>query len=272
MKKVIILLLITLFSLPSFGQGNNVKELDRYAYVVIPMQYRWQDKDNEYMMNSLTKYLLNKEGFETYMEVEELPKKYALNKCLGLFAEVISERVSMFTFVTRTTFVLKDCRGNVVYKTKEGTSRKKNIEKAYQGALRDAFKSFEIVHYEYNGGNGYFDSERSEGEMALKNQMDKQKNNAKKKDQFAKALLETFNLNDTDYILQKIEAGYVLIEKESGERTALLNKTDSRTILYNSKVVNGTARFDDAGNIVVDYFDADKGVVSQLTYKISGKN
>lgn len=269
MKKVIILLFITLYSLPSFAQTGNAEELNNYAFVVIPMEYRWQDKDNEYMMNSLTKYLLNKEGFETYMEIEDLPEKYALNKCLGLVAEVVSERISMITFVTRTTFVLKDCRGNIVYETKEGTSREKNIKQAYQDALRDAFTSFEIVRYNYNDGNGYYDSERSEGELAYKNQLDKQKKNAKKEDQFTKALSETFNLDDTDYKLQQIEAGYVLIEKESGDRTAVLNKTDSRTILYNSKAVNGTARFDDGGNIVVDYFDADKGAVDQLTYTVS---
>ncbi len=70
------------------------------------------------------------------------------NKCNALNAEV-TERKGLFA--TRLTLTLKDCQGNVIYKSKEGNSREKESQPAYELALRDAFSSLNDVAYKYDG-------------------------------------------------------------------------------------------------------------------------
>jgi hypothetical protein len=66
------------------------------------------------------------------------------NRCHALNADVL-ENSSMFT--TGLTLVLKDCQGNIVFKSKEGKSREKEYKVAYNLALRDAFTSLNQVSY-----------------------------------------------------------------------------------------------------------------------------
>ena len=53
-------------------------------------------------------------------------------------------------FTTNLTLLLKDCQGNIIYKSKEGKSREKEFYAAYNGALRDAFTSLNAVAYKYD--------------------------------------------------------------------------------------------------------------------------
>jgi hypothetical protein len=52
--------------------------------------------------------------------------------------------------VTNLTLLLKDCQGNVIFKSKEGKSREKEFPVAYDGALKDAFLSLNDVPYKYD--------------------------------------------------------------------------------------------------------------------------
>jgi hypothetical protein len=52
-------------------------------------------------------------------------------------------------FSTKLTLLLKDCKGNVVFKSKEGISREKEFAPAYSLALRDAFTSLTQAKYVY---------------------------------------------------------------------------------------------------------------------------
>ena len=94
MKKIglyFLLVFIVSFSFSAKAQEKyNIDKLNYYKYVVIPIQYKFQDEDNEYMLNSLTKYLLNQEGFDTYMDVESKPNDLKFNRCLALYVDVIS--------------------------------------------------------------------------------------------------------------------------------------------------------------------------------------
>jgi hypothetical protein len=45
---------------------------------------------------------------------------------------------------------LKDCQGNIIFKSKEGKSREKEYHVAYNEALRDAFTSLKDVAYKYD--------------------------------------------------------------------------------------------------------------------------
>jgi hypothetical protein len=77
-----------------------------------------------------------------------LPGEVANNRCRALIADVL-EKSGMFT--TTLTLLLKDCQGNIIFKSKEGKSREKEFKTAYSIALRDAFTSLDQVPYAYNG-------------------------------------------------------------------------------------------------------------------------
>jgi hypothetical protein len=76
-----------------------------------------------------------------------MPQTLAANKCAALVLEV-TQRKAMFT--TNLTVTLKDCTGNILFKSKEGKSREKEFFAAYDEALRDAFSSLNSVPYKYD--------------------------------------------------------------------------------------------------------------------------
>ena len=143
MKKYILVFLLFL-SLSGYSQNT----INNYKYVVVPEKFNFLKQIDQYSLNNLTKALLQDKGFTVYFDNTELPAEIANNKCSALNADVL-EKGSMFT--TGLTLVLKDCQGNVVFKSKEGKSREKEYKVAYNMALRDAFTSLDQVPYAYNG-------------------------------------------------------------------------------------------------------------------------
>ncbi|MGN6421645.1 MAG: hypothetical protein ACTHMC_29300 [Pseudobacter sp.] len=140
--KAIALSICILFSASVFSQLT----LNNYKYIIVPERFGFLKQDNLYGMNTLTKLLLKEKGFEAFLNNEGLPAEVATNKCNALFADVTS---SSGVFVTKLTLTLKDCQGNIVFKSKEGKSREKEFQTAYDMALRDAYTSLEAVPYKY---------------------------------------------------------------------------------------------------------------------------
>ncbi|QDO93778.1 hypothetical protein FNB79_07235 [Formosa sediminum] len=141
MKKLFLLMFVSVcFS--TMAQTN----LNAYKYVIVPETFDFLKKPNLYQMNALTQFLLEKEGFIAIMENATMPEDLNANGCLALRVNVLNES-GMFT--TKLKVVLKDCKGSVVFESDLGTTKEKEYKKAYQLALRDAFKSFEDINYEY---------------------------------------------------------------------------------------------------------------------------
>ena len=115
---------------------------------MVPEKFNFLKQNDQYSLNSLTKGLLEYKGFTVYFDNKELPGEVANNKCRALSADVL-EKKTMFT--TGLTLLLKDCQGNIIFKSKEGKSREKEYKVAYSMALRDAFTSLDSVSYAYNG-------------------------------------------------------------------------------------------------------------------------
>ena len=139
---VLSLLLFVSFS------GYAQQTINNYRYVLVPEKFSFLKEDNQYNLNALTKLLLEEKGFSVYFENSELPREIAGNKCSALNAEVLQKK-SMF--VTNLTLLLKDCQGNILFKSKEGKSREKEFNVSYNLALRDAFTSLDEIQYVYNG-------------------------------------------------------------------------------------------------------------------------
>jgi hypothetical protein len=114
----------------------------------VPEKFTFLKQNDQYSLNSLTKALLQDKGFTVYFDNNELPSEVANNKCHALSADVL-EKSGMFS--TSLTLLLKDCKGNIVFKSKEGKSREKEFKTAYNMALRDAFTSLDKVSYADTG-------------------------------------------------------------------------------------------------------------------------
>jgi hypothetical protein len=113
----------------------------------VPEKFDFLRDNNQYGLNTTTKFLLEQKGFAAYVANEQLPTALAVNKCIALKAEVVQKKG---LFVTNLTLLLKDCQGNIVFKSKEGKSREKEYQVAYEEALKNAFLSLNDEPYKYD--------------------------------------------------------------------------------------------------------------------------
>lgn len=141
-KKIIFTFVLFCVMSLSYSQTD----LNNYKYVIVPNKYDFLKETDKYQLNSLTKFLFEKEGFIVIMQDDNYPNDMSSNRCLALSSNVIEDKGM---FKTKLQVVLKDCNNNIVFETKVGETREKEYEKAYQTALRNAFESFNGVNYSY---------------------------------------------------------------------------------------------------------------------------
>lgn len=142
MKKFLLFFAV-LYSGIGFAQSIN-----DYKYVVVPSKFDWLSEENKFNLNSLTKMIFDKQGFQTYYPSEKMPDELALDKCKALYADVLNDSGVLSTNIV---IVLKDCTGKVVFKSMEGRSKQKTYQKAYYEALREASQSVNQLYYKYTG-------------------------------------------------------------------------------------------------------------------------
>ena len=138
---------VLVFFLFLYFSGYSQNTINNYKYVVVPEKFSFLKENDQYSLNSLTKVTLQDKGFTAYLDNAELPPELANNKCSTLSADLL-EKSGMFT--TSLTLILKDCHGNIIFKSKEGKSREKDYKAAYYMALKDAFTSMNQVSYTGN--------------------------------------------------------------------------------------------------------------------------
>lgn len=142
-KELLSVFVLFLFVSLSFSQNK----LDAYKYVIIPQNYDFLKEADQYKVNSLTKFLFDKRGYNTIFEGESYPSDLLGNPCLAATVDVKSES-NMLT--TKLTIVLSDCYDKVVFTCVQGKSREKDYNKTYSDALRKSFVSIENLNYNYN--------------------------------------------------------------------------------------------------------------------------
>ncbi|GAA4805836.1 hypothetical protein [Litoribaculum gwangyangense] len=143
MKAKFLIIPIAFFIVTSlFSQTS----LNNYKYVIVPKKFDFLKAQDQYQLNSLTKFLFEKYGFEAVMEGDDYPEDLVLNRCLGLKSNVIKDSG---LFKTKLNIELKDCNDKVIYVSEVGESREKEYKTAYNLALRDVFESFASLNYKY---------------------------------------------------------------------------------------------------------------------------
>lgn len=142
MKKRIFYLSIVLFTTTMFAQ----KSVNNYKYVIVPNRFEFQTKTNQYQLNSLTKFLFNKAGFNTFLLSDKMPKEIITNNCSTLTGNVVDDS-NMFT--TKLKIQLVDCYDKIIFETQVVKSKEKDFKTAFYKAIRNAFEEINNLNYSY---------------------------------------------------------------------------------------------------------------------------
>ena len=140
-------LLLTLLLLSS---GLFAQSLNDYQYVIVPIRYDFLRTDNEFRLNTITKFNLEKIGFQAFYNDKNLPKEIADNSCKALKVDVVKGGSFIWTDLT---IVFRDCQNNIVFQSEVGKSKEKDYAKSYTEALNLAFASVYKQNYSYQPDN-----------------------------------------------------------------------------------------------------------------------
>lgn len=140
-KKFMVFVLIIISNLLVAQQS-----LNEYKYLIVPNKFDFLKYDDQYQLNSLTKFLFNKEGFQTLFTGDVRPIELISNPCLGLTSKVNNNSGLLST---KLVIELVNCRNETVLTSAEGRSKVKDYKKGYHEALREAFNSITELNYSY---------------------------------------------------------------------------------------------------------------------------
>lgn len=135
------LFLAVLISSYCFSQSVN-----DYKAVLIPLKFDFIKSDNQYRLATLSKFNLNKAGFQAFYANEQLPKEYN-DRCGLMYFDVVKEK----SFLTTKLYItFKDCNGKIIFQSASGISKEKDFQLAYTESLNKAFISVYALEYKYN--------------------------------------------------------------------------------------------------------------------------
>jgi len=281
MKKLLIFTSVFIgFISSTFGQ-----DLNSYKYVIVPSSFEFLKEPNQYQLNELTKFLFDKNGFEAYMEDEELPMELSQNRCKALIANVKNDSG---LFSTKLVVVLKDCKNNELFISEEGTSREKEYKTAYQEALRNAFESISALNHKYEGEVSAAPAPKSGNVVQLVIVPESKAEPIEKEVMPAEVevsmipvstdqiLENSKNENSLNFLyeakvfyLEKSENGYRFFQKGMTEPFAqLIASKIGGNFIYASITTQGIATFDEDGNLVVEILNREKGSTNTKIYKL----
>ena len=167
-KFLVFFLLVGILSVDSQSSIND------YKYVVVPQYFDFIQGKNTYRLNSNTRFLLKKNGFDAYMAGELEQRDYLNNKCLALDVNVINLSNML---KTKLKLTLTNCKEEVIFETEVGESKSKEYKVAYNEALNKAFRSFDDVTYSYVPNEAILSEARtdSQSDLAQKETVEKLK-------------------------------------------------------------------------------------------------
>jgi len=189
MKKYTYFLLSLLFSFAGFAQNVN-----DYPYVIVPTKFEFQKKENDYRLNTLTKFNLEKFGFNAFYAKDNLGISY--NDRCDYLAVNVKDMGSFLTTKLQITFT--DCNNNIVFTSKQGSSKEKDRKLAYVEALTEAFESVQALNYKYSGNKPAVAPEKKETQVQVQPvEVVKQDIKINPNQLFAQAISNGFQLVDT---------------------------------------------------------------------------
>jgi hypothetical protein len=214
------------------------QDLNQYKYALLPSKFSFQKEKNQYRLNALSKLYLEKYGFETYYDTDNQPTDFVNINCNKVYVDVIS---NSGVFVTKISVVLKDCKGTILYKSIEGTSREKEYALAYNQALRMAFESMNNLNHKYQNPTE---------NVAIQD--------IKEKD------------NKNLLFAQPITNGYQLIDSEPKVILKIFKTSSKDCYLAKKENIEGVLLYKD-GNWILEYYQNDKLISEIIQVKIENQ-
>ncbi|MFZ0489712.1 MAG: hypothetical protein WAM00_05655 [Salegentibacter sp.] len=257
--------------------SSAAQDLNEYKYVIVPQTYDFMKREDQYQLNSLTKFLFEKYGFEAVMKDEDRPEDLRKNNCLGLRADV---KNNSGIFVTKMKVLLEDCNGNVVFESEEGRSRTKQYKQAWQEALRDAFNSVAALDHNYEADpvvetveKDAPSAETPEAEAEVAKSLPAEVQVRAQPVAMQNQNAQKYYVKDNAvFYLKDSDDGYSFYQKGMAEPFAALIKSDKgKTYIYNSLTKQGMAYFDESGNLVVEYFDRNQNKSVKTVYELQAQ-
>ncbi len=232
MIKKLFALSFLLFQGFAFAQSIN-----DYRYVSIPSKFEWMKETDQYLMSSTLKSFFQRYGLEAYLDNESLPMDFAGSPCNKMY---VGLRTNNTLFTTKLTIELKDCTNKVLFTSVEGTSREKDFKTAYTQALRQAFRSFDAMHYKYNGKT-LTEAAPAKSEVILAENFE----SAKPVDSLAKP-------SELDAV--PIENGYLLKPKNPATPMKILRTSNPECYIVSQDNFNGVV-INRSGNWYLEFYD-----------------
>lgn len=248
-------LLLSLSLLLATTAGAQNTNLSDYSYVVVPEQFEFLNTQDQYKMNSMAKFYLEKSGFNAYL-ADSAPNA---NRCDGLYANVEELRTILGT---KLQVVLKDCNDNEIYRSQEGKSKYKEYNKSYQDALRKAFISLEAINIKQkdvvlleDGANSSRDTKDTQTSTAMI-ELTKPKVSRVSGNLLPDAKFSNYSNSGKTFLLRKTTEGYSLYEESTSATDGLLLKgkiiiMDTVVKYMDSSGNVAEASFDPSGNLVI---------------------
>ncbi|MFY0482063.1 hypothetical protein ACI6PS_05605 [Flavobacterium sp. PLA-1-15] len=239
MKKYTYILFL-LFSFSCFAQSVN-----DYAYVIVPTKFQFQKKENDYRLNTLTKFNLEKYGFTAFYQTDNLGISYN-DRCNYLAVDVKDDGNFL---TTKLIITFTDCNNKVVFASKAGSSKEKDRKVAYVEALNEAFESVKALNYQYNGNKSALE--------VIAKPAEKQTVEVVKTDE---------KINPNQLFAQAISNGFQLVDTTPKVVLKMFktSQTDYYTAVSDSK--NGVV-FKKNNEWFFEYYENDKLVSEKLDIK-----
>lgn len=158
MKKILTIATL-LFGIYCFSQS--IKD---YKAVLIPLKYDFQKEQNQFRLQTLIKYNLEKAGFQAFYSNESIPSELN-DRCKLLTLDLIKESTFL---VTKLTVVFRDCYGVEIFKSAVGKSREKDFQEAYKEALDNVFKTITLDNTSNLAKNSESKTQEINTQLAIK--------------------------------------------------------------------------------------------------------
>jgi len=227
-------LLFLFVTLSSFGQS-----LSDYKYVLLPNTFSFQKMEHQYDLNRMTQFLLNKYDFEAFIEGENSNQLKDIDAC-----ELLRLKANMKGYLTsNVVFNFIDCKGQVVYSSREGVSRRKEFKESYIEAIRNVFNDLMIKNHRYIKKSKVLTSKKAEAIPVIKSE----KPSPLKTEVFQLQ----FELREKQYSfvpVSKISYSILQNSKVIGKAIKLKN---SNIYKIEAGTLSGSGYFDDFGNFIL---------------------
>jgi len=261
MDKLYILLFLLLGMI---SKSISQKTLNDYYYIIVSEQFEFQKEKDKHQLNSLTKFLFNKNGFHAYFD-REVPNY--VRRCDGLWAEAEGGAGMVYTIIN---IVIKDCNGFEVFRSQKGKSKIKDFKKAYYEAMREAFESIEVLNISQKPVEES-KIDLKESAPVKTNKVVLEKNNEPKNNYIFKNLptskYTTYKYLENTFLLRKTSKGYNLYQEVVGADDDLLLIGRivflEKSLEFKSDTESEFVYFDSSENMIIGKGDNQKFYTSE---------